>query len=231
MANNALSDFETNSIVDAVRMNDTLRHLDLRSNCLTSGITENIHNLLIETNSLEYLDISLNDFDRDSLVKIFLGLKGNKSLLKLRLSGLGLDDDLLRKLTSTGPICCGNLESLDISDNYLTDDVMPRLCSFIAYNVKITKLWVGGNYFSSEGVLLLLSSLLSISTAPLKQLDVKGASINSDIKKAFMKLKRKHPYLVISGFTGSSFSVVGIDASDLVNTYIRRIKMNHVPGS
>ena len=155
IGNNGMS-ILANFFVDFKKVTNTIKHLNLRNNNLTSlwGTCtvndQNYANACSELlQSVEDLDISFNLMcDRD----IRECLKINGALCKLSLSHNNITDEGVKKITEVIQVNT-TLQKLNVSRNRITDKGAKVLSKAIQVNTTLQNLNISKNWISKEGVM------------------------------------------------------------------------------
>lgn len=83
-----------------VAQNNSLEHLDLRNNKLSSSGAQCIANIIRATNSLKTLDLRWNELGNHGAKAISSAIEANQKLLYVELKGNNITDDIIDEINS-----------------------------------------------------------------------------------------------------------------------------------
>ena len=150
----------------------SLRILDLSGNDLGDDASARILEMVFlpsSSHNIERLDLSRNGIKEGHAVKITLeecaSCKPKLKVLNMSGNDLGVGDvasDIIYSLADV----LSNLNSLDLSSNSLTGEVLDRLGGALSFNASLENLNVSSNQFSRSSVKSLISMLFRAVKSP-----------------------------------------------------------------
>jgi Ran GTPase-activating protein (RanGAP) involved in mRNA processing and transport len=167
---------ENKSIIDlSIRGNDfcsTVNTVSMMTVKCIKGIND-IFQGLKSNNTLQSLDLSLNNLEHEHFVLLSVYLKENTSLTKLDISNNNMEDDSFETL-SQGLAQNKTLRNLLLNQNHIGDESFSLFVeSVLLVNNSIKELSLAFNNISVESVQLLAKYLQS-NQIKLTKLDLKG---------------------------------------------------------
>jgi len=128
------------------------KKLDLSANCIGNSMATLLQKNKIAFDSLKFLNLSDNIFDKSSYAALAEKLKRMASLTTLSLKKIGLTNDDLRLIIESILSGCKRLKTLELDDNNLEDDSINSLMQLIDGSESIRRLSLQNNKLSREGV-------------------------------------------------------------------------------
>jgi Ran GTPase-activating protein (RanGAP) involved in mRNA processing and transport len=167
LSTNGIDDDGVTAIASALETNQTLVELHLAENRFTSVGGKALSQSLRVNQTLTTLNISKNNLGDDTACEIADALQRNTVLTVLLIASAWLSDQGGIRLAQASRYC-PSLLTLDMSDNFFTEDAGTAMESLFAENLTILKINVSGtqiNHFSFHA----LSEICERNAAMLKQ--------------------------------------------------------------
>jgi len=133
--------YDVLSLADMLKINITLKELDISHNILSSNTTKAIFKVLQENTTLKSLNISHNCIDNNSIPELLTMLNKNTTLTKLNISNRIFTD---YTLTGKSPFIDmvkenSTLISINIGGNYINRENMQIIYKKVGQNLKLLK--------------------------------------------------------------------------------------------
>ena len=176
LSNNCLQAKGASTVCKGLGNFTNLTKLCLSDNKITDEAVHDVAAVLSQNKFLEELDISYNNLGVSDALQIFLSMKSFKSLIKLNVCGIGMDDSAandvaailnnnikLKELNLShnniqawGAIqifrnIISNLHKLNISHNNITEQAADELASFISQNAELEELDLCHDKLQADG--------------------------------------------------------------------------------
>ena len=139
--------------------NIIIEEISLSHNSLTTKSTQEVADIATFCKT-KRLNVSYNQLSDG------LDLSSNSTLVDLYMEAIQLNSGGARNLFSS--LLKNNRNTkvtlLDLCDNYITDEALPELVSFLTINKSLEKMHLGGNYFTKEGQKVIITSLVNNKT-------------------------------------------------------------------
>ncbi|XP_034935815.1 leucine-rich repeat-containing protein 74B-like [Chelonus insularis] len=196
-----------------VYCSSSIQIVDFSRNDLRENTANDFQTMLIQTDTLQTLNLSWNNlYSEEFWKKFIIGLIRNSSLTDLNLSwnSLGTDclpflQEYLTKIT--------NLLKLNLKNNRIGPNEVAQISQSLIKNKTLEILDLGYNPLMLEGVFILIDSLRNISTdSKLQLINLENIWANKETSVLIAKLKEKLPNLDIK-LEGiySNYTLVGPD--------------------
>ncbi|XP_075701057.1 NACHT, LRR and PYD domains-containing protein 12-like [Rhinoderma darwinii] len=197
LGNNHLPGTSCIQLASGIRNNRSLKILDLYNNRLSGPHLRDLMEALSSPDcGIEELHLDSNDLPDTSCIQLASGIRNNRSLKKLLLSGNRLSgpylSDLMEALSSPD---CG-IEELRLGGNDLPDTSCIQLASGIRNNWSLKKLDLSGNSLSGPH----LSDLMEALSSPdcgIEELRMSRNGLSKEEEEALRNLGRHKPNLKI----------------------------------
>ncbi|XP_059153030.1 leucine-rich repeat-containing protein 74A-like [Physella acuta] len=166
-----------------------LRELYLSNNALGfAGGKKIAMALAADKGNLTVLDLQYNNIRTDSAIQIAMSLSKNTTLRSLNLAWNGLGAEGSRALgLALG--ANNSLSELDISYNRLGLGAIQYLTQGLSKNTGLTTLKIGHNPMTTEGVKLLLKTIVQAEKSGIEHLDLKGIPLDAECHALIQQLK------------------------------------------
>ena len=163
-------------IADAIKVNKTLKKLDIGVNSISDDGAAAISDSLKYNNSLHELDMSCNKITSEGAKKIAEAIKVNTTLKILRISSNTISDDGVAAI-SDGLKYNNSLQELNIRNNKITSEGAEKVAEAIRMNTTLKILIISDNRLSDDGVAAISDSLKSNNS--LWRLEMEGINITT----------------------------------------------------
>ncbi|XP_068121758.1 protein NLRC5-like [Hyperolius riggenbachi] len=160
-------------LATGIRSNQTLRKLHLSGNMLGGPEFSVLMEALI-TSQIDELGLQRNNLSSSCCPHLASGIRNNKTLRKLDLSGNSLGGDEFRVLMAA--LTTSRIEELLLQGNKLPSSCCPHLASGIRNNQTLRKLDLAGNSLGGDEFSVLMAALL---TSRVEELDLQNNNLPS----------------------------------------------------
>ena len=177
------------ALASVVLHNKGLEELHVRDNDLGEGTLE-VAKALQDITSLKILVLEGDGIPKESFSQLALALKSNRHLEKLWLLNNNLQlsaIDILRSLSDIS-----ELNSLNISDNQITEEAGEALAFVVSHNKTLEELYLSGNNLG-EGLLSVMKALQHIKS--LKKLSLSNNNISKGVSDELALAIKVNKYL------------------------------------
>ena len=164
-------------ITEAIKVNKTVRELQLGGNNISNDGAATISDALKSNDSLQILDISFNQINGEGAIKVAEAIKVNKTLLKLDMCRNKISDDGAAAI-SDALKSNNSLQILNISFNQINGEGAIKVAEAIKVNKTVRELQLGGNNISNDGAATISDALKSNDS--LQILDISFNQINGE---------------------------------------------------
>ena len=204
LSRNKLTDTDLELLCSSLEdSNSNLKTLDLSYNCFTPQVGKTLGEFLSKDIGLKDLRIAGNNLGPTGMSPIFEGLLRNNSLEKLDIACNEVSDKGIKILAQMN--CLGrSLKQLDLSDNFVTLKGMRHFVSALDGNHSLTVLRLDNNQIGTNGLILLLESLLEQLNETLSHLHVKGVFADQTIRDLCDKMQKRNSKFALFGVTGNT---------------------------
>jgi len=218
-----LPDTEGIALFEALSQNNSLRHLWLSSNKLTSAIKQSLANCLQHNKNMVGLRLGSNALLSETVNFVMPSLLNNNNLLILDLSNTQLDDQSSSALSQL--LSSQTLTSLNLSNNLFTQQGMSLISQGFQSNQVLTSLNLRGNDCGSS-LLPLCEGLRTNSS--LLSLDLTSTKTNDDVAiSLFVSLGSNNQCTLMKLKLSDNF-ITSLSGEVLLNNAMRNHTLCHL---